>query len=595
LWKEKLKNMEVEAESIKEKNLKEFESLLKEDLKTRALKEGSIVNARITEVTGKFVQLDCGGKSDGLVSSSEFPDLSSLKVNQTVEVLLERLEDFKNGQIVLSRQKAILLQNWEKIKQAYTAGTIVDGVVKGRTKGGFLCVIMGTNCFLPGSQISDQPQKPEEINKLFNVPTKMKVVSINEQRFNCICSIKEVFMKDKQKQMELILKKIKIGDVLENCCVCSAQNQWGAWITISIDGASTVAMAHITQLSYERLKDTAQVLSVGQKIPRIKIIDIDKTVNPPRISLSLKAIMPDPFDEIEKRFVVGKTYMAKCVRIVNYGAFLSLESKIQCLLHNSQMDFFNRNIDPNNVVSLGQEISVRILKIADRKISVTLLPEENPWQAWLKKYKEGDIVKCKVEKVLTFGLMLKIQGQGNEIPASLCHWKNLDFSESEKNLKKWKKDMTTDAKILEIQKEKMKIRLGIREASKEKDPFDYFSEKENHAIITATVVEVLKTGIKVKPGNEKNLLITIKKSHLAKKIEDCRPEIFRRGDRISAMIINLKKSLRKVDLSIKELEKHNEEIAIKKYGKDGSSSGQMLREVLGKVFKSKKAKKDKEG
>jgi ribosomal protein S1 len=177
----------------------------------------------------------------------------------------------------------------------------------------------------------------------------------------------------------------------------------------------------------------------------------------------------------------------------------------------------------------------------------------------------------------------------------LCHWKHLDFSESEKNLEKWKKAMTTDAKILEIQKEKMKIRLGIREASKEKDPFDYFSEKENHAIITATVVEVLKTGIKVKPGNEKNLLITIKKSHLAKKIEDCRPEIFRRGDRISAMIINLKKSLRKVDLSIKELEKHNEEIAIKKYGKDGSSSGQMLREVLGKVFKSKKAKKDKEG
>jgi ribosomal protein S1 len=336
---------------------------------------------------------------------------------------------------------------------------------------------------------------------------------------------------------------------------------------------------------------------VGQKIPRIKIIDIDKTVNPPRISLSLKALMPDPFDEIEKHFEVGKTYSAKCVRLVNYGAFLELEKKIQCLCHNSQMDFFNRNIDPNKKLSLGNYYQVRILKISDRKISVSLLLSENdPWKVFLKKYKEGDIVKCKVEKVLDFGLMLKIQeSDANEIPASLCHWKNLDFSESEKNLKKWKKDMTTDAKILEIQKEKIKIRLGIREASKEKDPFDYFSDKENHAIILATVVEVLKTGIKVKPGNEKNLLITIKKSHLAKKIEDCRPEIFRRGDRISAMIINLKKSLRKVDLSIKELEKHNEEIAIKKYGKDGSSSGQMLREVLGKVFKSKKAKKDKEG
>ena len=588
--------MEVEAESIKEKNLKEFESLLKEDLKTRVLKEGSIVNARITEVTGKFVQLDCGGKSDGLVSSSEFPDLSSLKVNQTVEVLLERLEDFKNGQIVLSRQKAIFLQNWKKLVEAYKKEKIVTGIIKSRIRGGYLAVVMGSNCFLPGSAISDHPIKPSDVDKLFGVETKMKVVSINETRLNAIVSVKEVHIKDKQKQLELILKKIKIGDVLENTMV-QALNQWGAWITISIDGASTVAMAHITQLSYERLKDTSEVLSLGQKIPRIKIIDIDKTVNPPRISLSLKALMPDPFDEIEKHFEVGKTYSAKCMRLVNYGAFLELEKKIQCLCHNSQMDFFNRNIDPNKKLSLGNYYQVRILKISDRKISVSLLLSENdPWKVFLKKYKEGDIVKCKVEQVLDFGLMLKIQGSdADEIPASLCHWKHLDFSESEKNLEKWKKAMTTDAKILEIQKEKMKIRLGIREASKEKDPFDYFSEKENHAIITATVVEVLKTGIKVKPGNEKNLLITIKKSHLAKKIEDCRPEIFRRGDRISAMIINLKKSLRKVDLSIKELEKHNEEIAIKKYGKDGSSSGQMLREVLGKVFKSKKAKKDKEG
>jgi ribosomal protein S1 len=139
----------------------------------------------------------------------------------------------------------------------------------------------------------------------------------------------------------------------------------------------------------------------------------------------------------------------------------------------------------------------------------------------------------------------------------------------------------------------MKVRLGVRETSKNKDPFDYFSGKENNEIITATVKEVLKNEIKVSPGNEKNLLITIKKSHLAKKIEDCRPEIFRRGDRISAMVINLKKSLRKVDLSIKELEKHNEEIAIKKYGKDGSSSGQILKDVLGKVFKSNKTKKEK--
>jgi len=585
--------MEVKSEFIKEKNVKEFENLLKEDLKKRILVENSIIEAKITEITPKWVQLDAGGKSDGLVSAQEFDNLSSLKVGDTVSVLLERMEDYRSGQLVLSRYKAILLKNWAKLVEAYKKEEIVTGVIKSRTRGGYLAIVMGSNCFLPGSAISDQPIKPDEVNKLFNIEQKMRVVSINEQRMNCIVSIKEVHMKDKQKQLQFILKKIKVGDVLENCCTVQAMNEWGCWITICIDGANTVSMCHITQLSYERLKKPSDMLSVGQKIPRIKVIDIDETVNPPRISLSLKAIMPDPFDEIEKRYVLGKTYSAKVVRILSYGAFLELEPKIQCLLHQSQMDFFNKNIDPNKKVSLGQEIKIRILKIQDRKISVSLLTEENPFETFLKKFSESDVVKCEVVSVLDFGIMLKIEG--SEIPAGICHWKNLSFKESEENLKKWKKGMKTSAKILSIDKAKMKVRLGVREASKDKDPFDYFSDKENNAIITATVKEVLKNGIKVSPGNEEKLLITIKKSHLAKRIEDCRPEIFRRGDQISAMVINLKKSLRKVDLSIKELEKHNEEIAIKKYGKDGSSSGQMLKDVLGKVFKSNKTKKDKEG
>jgi small subunit ribosomal protein S1 len=581
--------MEVEAESIKKKNVKEFESLLKEDLKKRVLVENSIIEAKITEITPKWVQLDAGGKSDGLVSAGEFDNLSSLKVGDMVSVLLERIEDYRSGQLVLSRYKAILLKNWKKLVEAYKKEEIVTGIIKSRTRGGYLAIVMGSNCFLPGSAISDQPIRPDEVNKLFNVEQKMRVVSINEQRMNCIVSIKEVHMKDKQKQLQFILEKIKVGDVLKNCCTVQAMNDWGCWIAISIDDANTVSMCHITQLSYERLKKPSDILSVGQKIPRIKILDIDKTMNPPRISLSLKAIMPDPFDGIEKRYVPDSTHEAKVVRILSYGAFLELEPKIQCLLHQSQMDFFNKNIDPNKKVSLGQQIKVRILKIQDRKISVSLLTEENPFETFLKKFSEGDVVKCEVARVLDFAVMLKIEG--SEIPAVICHWKNLSFEESEENLKKWKKGMKTSAKILSIDKAKMKVRLGIREASGKKDPFDYFYSKENNEIITATVKEVLKNGIKVSPGNEKNLLITIKKSHLAKRVEDCRPEIFRRGDRISAMVINLKKSLRKVDLSIKELEKHNEEIAIKKYGKDGSSSGQMLKDVLGKVFKSKKDKK----
>jgi small subunit ribosomal protein S1 len=256
------------------------------------------------------------------------------------------------------------------------------------------------------------------------------------------------------------------------------------------------------------------------------------------------------------------------------------------------MDFFNKNIDPNKKVNLGQQIEVRILKIQDRKISVSLLTEENPFETFSKKFSEGDVVKCEVAHVLDFALMLEIEGSG--IPAGICHWKNLSFEESEENLKKYKKGMKISAKILKIDSTKMKVRLGVREANKFGDPFmNYFGGREDNQIITCTVRDVLKHAIKVSPGEEKNLLITIKKSHLAKRIEDCRPEIFRRGDIISAQIINLKKSLRKVDLSIKEMEKSQEAKLIKKFGKDGSSSGKVLKDILGKVFSSKKDERDK--
>ena len=587
--------MELKTESTS-KNTKEFERLLELDLKGRTLKENTIVKGKIVQLMPKYAVIDIGGKSDGLIASDEWDDFSSLKINDTLDVLIDRLEDYRLGNVVLSKRKCDLLKNWAKLVEACKKEEIVTGVIKSRTRGGYLAVVMGSNCFLPGSAISDQPTKPDEVNKLFNVPSKMKIVSINEQRMNAIVSIKEVHAADKKKQLDLILKKIKVGDILTETdgfeLTVAALNDWALFLTISIDGASAISMCHITQMAFERLRKPSDIMQVGQKIPKIKVLDIDKNVTPPRIALSLKAVMPDPFEKIEERYLINKFYPGKIVRIVSYGAFIELEPKIQCLLHQSQIDPFNKNIDPNKKLSLGQQTKIRILKIQDKKISVSLLPEEHPFDTFLKKFSEGDVVQSEVMAILDFGITLKIEG--SEI-TGFSHWKNLSYTpESEENLKKWKKGMKTPAKILEINKEKWKVRLGIREASGEKDPFmDYFGTKEDNQIVKCTVRDVLKNGIKVSPGEEKNLLITIKKSHLAKRIEDCRPEIFRRGDIISAQIINLKKSLRKVDLSIKEMEKHNEAKLIKKFGKDGSSSGKVLKDILGKVFLSKKDKKDK--
>jgi len=587
--------MELETESTS-KNTKEFERLLESDLKGRTLKEGAVVQGTIVQLMPKYVVVDIGGKSDGMISSDEWDDFSSLKVNDTLDVLIERLEDYRSGTIVLSKRKCDLLKNWSRLIEAYKKEEIVTGVIKSRTRGGYLAVVEDSNCFLPGSAISHQPTTPEEINKLFNTPVKMRVININEQRMNCIVSIKEVHTKDKQKQLELILKKIKVGDILTETdgfeLTVTALNDWASFLTISIDGASAISMCHITQMSFERLQKPSDIMQVGQKIPKIKVLDIDKNVNPPRIALSLKAVMPDPFEKIEKRYLVNNFYPGKIVRIVSYGAFVELEPKIQCLLHQSQIDPFNKNIDPNKKLSLGQQIKIRILRIQDKKISVSLLPEEHPFDTFLKKFSEGNVVQSEVVDILDFGITIKIEG--SEI-IGFSHWKNLSYNpESQENLKKWKKGMKTPAKILEINKEKRKVRLGIREASGEKDPFmDYFGTRENNQVITATVNEVQKTGLKLSPINSKNLLITIKKNDLALSLSDCRPEIYRKSDLVKVMITNLNLKQRKVELSIKALEKSEEAKLVKKFGKDGSSSGKVLKDILGKVFSSKKDKKDK--
>ena len=213
---------------------------------------------------------------------------------------------------------------------------------------------------------------------------------------------------------------------------------------------------------------------------------------------------------------------------------------------------------------------------------------ENPWTSFIKKYPNGTTVNTKVKNIADFGLFVSIEDTEFD---GMIHYRDISWQESEESLKKFKKSDSVKAKLLEIDTEKEKIRLGIKQL--EKDPFEFFLKKDNKDIVTATVKEVLKNGIKVSVGNEKNLIITIKKNQLAKEIEDCRPEIFTRGNKVDCMIVDLDKDKRKVGLSIKELEKHNEKIAIEKYGKDGSSSGAVLGDILGKVFKSKKKKEKK--
>ena len=558
---------------------KEFENLLKEDFKKRDLKEGAIVKATISEIGKKFIFVDLKAKSEGIIPIEEFKitkELEGLKVGSKVEVYLERIEGFK-GEIVVSREKARRMNSWKRMEKAFKDQEEVEGVITSRTKGGMIVNIDSCLCFLPGSQIDTKPLKNFEIDELMNVPLKFLCVKLDKIRGNIVVSRRSILEKSKSEDLKNILSKIKEGDVVEG--KVKAILDWGAFI--DLNGAD--ALLHVTDLSYSRVKKPSDLLSVGETI-KVKIIKIDNQTK--RISCGVKQMHPDPYDKLEKKFKLNEVYKGVVTKCVEYGAFVRLGDGLEGLVHSSEIDWTRKNVNPSKVLSPSQEISVKIIEIDAEKRRISLSYKatlENPWEKLVRESPVGSIVNAKVKNIADFGIFLNIE---NSSLSGLLHYKDISWEEKEEDLKKYKKNDIVKAKVVEIDKEKEKIRLSVRHL--QKDPFDYFKDKKNGEVITAKVQSVLKNGIKVSPGNDDKLQMTIKKNNLAKDPENCRPEVFNPGNKVDCMIVDLDLEKRKVNLSIKELEIQNEKIAIKKYGKDGSSSGAILGDILGKVFSSKK-------
>ena len=574
--------MGLDTDTSKNTKNKEFETLLNEDFKKRDFKEGKIIKAVVSEIGKKHIFVETGLKSEGAIPIEEFKisrELDKLKVGSKIDVYLEKIESYK-GDIIVSREKAKRMGSLAKMTKAFENQTEVEGIITNKVKGGFIVNIESCLCFLPGSQVDTKPIK--NMDTLMNVPQKFLCVKLDKARGNIVVSRKAVLSKTRDKELANILSKIKEGDIV-NAQVKSILD-WGAFL--DLNGAD--ALLHVTDLSYSRVDKPSSLLSVGQSI-KCKVIKIDTETK--RISCGIKQMHPDPYENLEKKYKVGQIYDGTVTKIVDYGAFVKLQEGLEGLVHQSSLSWTKKNIHPSKILSSSQKIKVKVIELDTEKRRISLSYKdtlENPWTLFIKKYPNGSTVNTKVKNIADFALFVSIEDTEFD---GMIHYKDISWQETEESLKKFKKNDTVKAKLLEIDTEKEKIRLGIKQL--EKDPFEFFLKKENKDIVTATVKEVLKNGIKVSVGNEKNLVITIKKNQLAKEIEDCRPEIFTRGNKVDCMIVDLDKDKRKVSLSIKELEKHNEKIAIEKYGKDGSSSGAVLGDILGKVFKSKKKKEKK--
>jgi small subunit ribosomal protein S1 len=560
--------------------LKEFQNLLDQDFKDRKLKENEIIKATVSEITKNFIVVDCKAKMEGMIPIEEFKnddELSSLKVGSKIDVYLERIESFK-GEIVISRDKARKMKAWKKMEKVFETQEEMTGYITGKVKGGFIANVEGLPCFMPSSQIDIRPLK--RIDHLMNTPVKVIATRLDKNRGNVCVSRRAVLEKSKNAEITQALKNIKEGDVVDDAIV-KATTDWG--IFLDINGID--ALLHVSDLSHGRVKKPSDLVSIGQKL-KVKITKIDEKTN--RVSASMKALTEDPYENIEKKYKVGEIYEGVVTKIMDYGCFIKIEEGIEGLIHNSELDWTNRNIKPNKVVSVSQNIKFKIVNIdkETKRISLSYKATlDNPWN--IVKDKIGQKVKVKINNITDKAIFVDIVESGL---TGMLHYKEISYQENIEDLKKFKKNETIELKIIEIKDDK--IRFSKR--ALERDPFDWFSEnnKKTGDIITTRIHEVLKTGVRVSIDKDKELIVTIRKVDLAKDTADARPEVFSSGNALDAKITELDLKTRRVKLSVKAAQIDEEKSLIAKFGEGATKSGATLKNIFEKAIgKKEKTKK----
>ena len=562
------------------KSHKEFQSLLEKDFKDREVKENIIIKGLITEITKNFVVVDCKLKMEGMIPIEEFKhdkEFENLKVGSLIDVYLERIESFK-GEIVISRDKARKMKAWKKMESVFETQEEMTGYITGKVKGGFITTVEGLPCFMPSSQIDIRPLK--KIDHLMNTPVKVIATRIDKSRGNVCVSRRAVLEKSKNAEMKEVLKNINEGDVIDNAVVKSTTD-WG--IFLDINGID--ALLHVSDLSHGRVKKPSDLVTIGQTL-KVKISKIDKKTN--RVSASIKALTEDPFVNIEKKYKVGEVYEGIVTKIMDYGCFVKIEDGVEGLIHNSELDWMNKNIVPSKVLSPSQKIKFKIVNIdkSTKRISLSYKATlKNPWN------EINDKLNTEQKFKITFITDKAIFGElvDSKLPGIL-HYKEISYQENIDDLKKFKKNDILNVKIIDIGDNKIKF----SKRALEKDPMSWFEENNKKVgdIITTRIHEVLKTGVKVSIDKNKDLIFSIKKSELAKQSSDARPEVFSPGNVLDAKITELDIDNRKVKLSVRAAQIDEEKSLIAKFGEGATKSGATLKGIFEKAI-GKKNKKEK--
>jgi len=524
------------------------------------LQEGSIIKGTIIEIRPAEVVVDIGGKSEGIVHASEFVDMGELEVGAELEVFLEKLED-KEGNPVISYDKAEQKKNWEKIVENCEEGSIIQGRVRSKVKGG-LIVSIGVDSFMPASQIDVQP--PKNLDQYVGQTYDFKVIKINLDRKNIVVSRRELIEEQRMEKRRELLEDIKPGDTRRG----QVKNitDYGAFVDLDgLDG-----LLHITDMSWGRIQHPSEMLKQGEEV-EVMIIEIDRERE--RVSLGMKQLQDNPWDKIEERFPVGSTVKGKVVNLVPYGAFVEIQEGVEGLVHVTELSWTKRISKPSEVLRIGQEVEAVILGIQkeEQKISLgTRQLDENPWEMARHNYPAGARVRGKVRNLTTYGAFVELEeGIDGMVHVSDMSWTRKVNHPSEVV----KKGDEVDAIVIDVDADSQRISLGMKQLSN--DPWE---EIETHFkigdMVQGKISKITSYGAFIELDNDIDGLVHI--SQISEERVEKIKDVINEGDEVNARVIKIDKDERRIGLSIKAANYSDEDLAKERQAFENVTAGEDL-------------------
>ena len=548
-----------------------FAELFEQSIASQRIRPGTILNGLIVEVGQDYVIVNVGLKSEAVIPSDQFKNEKGeieVAVGETVEVALDSVED-GSGETRLSREKAKRARTWTRLETAFEKQEVVIGIITGRVKGGFTVEIDNVRAFLPGSLVDVRPVR--DPSYLENKPLEFKVIKLDQKRNNVVVSRRAVVEQEYSAERSALLDNLQEGAAVKG--VVKNLTDYGAFVDLGgIDG-----LLHITDMAWKRVKHPSEVVKVGEEID-VRILKFDRERQ--RVSLGLKQLGADPWQNIARRYPANTRLFGKVTNIADYGCFVEIEEGVEGLVHVSEMDWTNKNVNPAKVVHVGQEVEVMVLDIDEERRRISLGVKQcktNPWKEFAENYNRGDKVSGQIKSITDFGIFIGLAGGID----GLVHLSDISWDmPGEEAVRSYQKAQQVDAMVLSIDPERERISLGIKQLAK--DPFSaYVAEHPKGTVVKGVVREVDAKGAIIDLGN--GVDGQLRASDLSRdRVEDARL-LLKVGQEVAAKFTGVDRKGRSISLSIKAKDIHEEQEAMQNYRTDsptGTSLGDLLKEHI---------------